>query len=109
MTDYISTTYQPPVRLADAYVISQDVSALQAEARAMHYLNATVPVVDVKAHPADYVTMTGLLEAISEGPQMHDGARKGHGRVPVWALVCLWAGLALIGLSLVGLAYLGTL
>lgn len=66
----------------------------------------TVPVVTLPAHPADYVTMTGLLNAISEGPQSHDGARKGGGRAPVWALVCLFAGLVLVGFSMVAGAWL---
>lgn len=143
MTDYYSDTYS---RLSDSYVISQDISVMQAEAMQAVELRVatslgnsptfrelynvpvvpgnltpgpvsgeivdpsggvvTVPVVTLPAHPADYVTMTGLLNAISEGPQSHDGARKGGGRVPGWALVCLFAGLVLIGLSMVGAAWL---
>jgi hypothetical protein len=61
----------------------------------------TVPVIDLSAHPADYVTMTGVLNAISNGPQIHDGTRKGGGRVPAWALLCLFVGLLLVAFGLV--------
>lgn len=78
--------------LADAYVLSQDVSAIQAEARALGYLrNDTL---------AGGLSWTGVMDAISNGPQSHgDGRTTGRG-APVWALVCVFLGLALIGLSL---------
>jgi hypothetical protein len=50
--------------------------------------------------PTDYVTMTGLMDAVSNGPQSHAVRRGRGGRVPVWALACVMLGTVLIGLSL---------
>jgi hypothetical protein len=60
----------------------------------------TVPVTDVRQDPRDYVTMTGVLEAFDKQPQSHRDARAGVGRVPLWALTCVFVGLALIGAGL---------
>lgn len=68
--------------------------------------SVTVPVVDVRQHPADYVTMTGVLEAFDRQPQGHAAGQRDGARVPVWALVCLFLGLVLTGLSMVGLTYI---
>lgn len=110
MTDYYAGTYTsapvPPFRFDEAYVLSQDISALQAEVTALGYVQDTVPVVDLRAHPADYVTMTGVFEALEKGPQSHAERRNRDGRVPVWALVCLFVGFVLVGLSMVGYAFM---
>ena len=81
------TSVIPTSPLSDAYVISQDVSTLRDEVQ-------------------DYITMTGLLEAVGNGPQSHAAGRKAGPRMPVWALVCVFLGLVLIGFSMVGLAVL---
>jgi hypothetical protein len=105
MTIYNTTTSDHETwPLMDSYVLSQDISAIQHEARALGYLNqsieTTVPLVDVSAHPADYVTMTGLMDAVSHGPQSHAETRGRPGRMPVWPIACTFAGSILVALGL---------
>lgn len=92
------TTYGKPVvpvvpgpeayRLSDTYVISQPIP----------HPEVYTPPVDTLAGGLSW---TGVMEAISEGPQSHAEGRNHGPRVPGWALVCLFAGMALIGLALV--------
>jgi hypothetical protein len=59
----------------------------------------TVPVIDLSAHPADYVTMTGLLDAISEGPQSHAYRRVAGGWDMVVYMALILAGLVLMAIG----------
>jgi len=133
MTDYYGDTYRRQDPFAEAYVFSHDLTTAQAEAmrqveytiyehkdpvpvyvhqaeeRALDFLRRTAPD-PLPTDTASWgMSWTGVMEAISEGPQSHAGERKGGGRVPVWALACLFAGLVLIGFSMVGMGYLVTM
>jgi hypothetical protein len=55
--------------------------------------------------PADHVTMTGVFNALEKGPQSHADARYGVRRVPVGYVALVFAGMVLIGLSLVALQF----
>lgn len=66
-------------------LVEWDRTAHQAEVRARSYLRmttlpeTTVPITDVAADRRDYVTMTGLMDTISNGPQSHAEPRKRRG------------------------------
>lgn len=133
MTDYYGDTYQRMDPFADSYVFSTDLTAMQAEAmrqveytiyehedrvpvhvhqaeaRVLGFLRRTTPD-PLPTDTASWgMSWTGVMDAISEGPQSHAGERKGGGRVPVWTLLCLFVGLVLIGFSMVGMGYLVTM
>lgn len=63
--------------------------------------DVTIPVVDVKADPRDYVTMTGVLEAFENQPQSHAEGSGRSGRMPVWPIACVFVGLVLAAFGLV--------
>lgn len=89
--------------LMDSYVLSQDISVIQEEARVLGYLNrsieTTVPLVDVNAHPGDYLTITGVMDAVSEGVQSH-GARREPLPRWTWMLIGIGVFMAVLGLGL---------
>lgn len=95
------TSVIPSSSLTDSYVISQDVSVIQQEARALEYLQATVPVVDVRQHPSDYVTMTGVLEAFDNQPQGHARQRAGSGWYMFACMAAVFVGIVLVTFGLV--------
>lgn len=80
-----------PTSLNDSYVISQEI--------APHVVvQAYTPDVDTLAGG---LTWTGVMDAISEGPQGHaEGSVPGRG-VPVWSIACVFAGLVLMALAAV--------
>lgn len=110
MATYRSDNWRE-VTLDEAYVISQDVSALQYTLttvdtdQAYVYMEdgslTTIPVVDVRQHPADYVTMTGVLEAFENQPQSHADRSARPALMPVWPVACVFVGLILVALGLV--------
>jgi hypothetical protein len=78
-------TYQVSA-LTDSYVITQDIP--------------TAPAAPIDTL-AGGLSWTGVMRAIEEAPQSHAKGRTDRRGTPAWALVCLWLGLALIGLTLV--------
>lgn len=109
MTDYVSSSYRPSVvpvvpgdlhdfRLLDSYVISQDITALQAEARVLPY--TTHPPVDTLDGGLSW---TGVMDALEKTPQSHAKGRSDAPRVPVGYVVMLYLGIVLVGAALVGL------
>lgn len=120
MTTYTSTNSRPcadcglkqcPPRCGSVGLISGPIprpytityADTEAPAFSVAPVDTTVPVHDPLA---EYATWTGVMDAISNGPQSHDGTRAGRGRAPMWALVSVFSGLVLIGASMVGLAYI---
>jgi len=92
--------FRGDVRLSDAYVISQDVSAIQLEARARGYLtDAETPRVDVLDGGLSW---TGVMDALQKHPQSHAKGRNDDPRVPMRYVVLVFVGLLLTGLGLVG-------
>lgn len=128
--------------LQDSYVISQDITAMQAQAmqdvelRAAPFLGiadsptfgqlynvpfvpglpsgpvsgeivdpsggaVTVPIVTLPAHPADYVTMTGVMQALEEGPHGHAETRPGNGWGMALSIATAFVGVVLVALGLV--------
>lgn len=50
-------------------------------------------------HPSEYLTITGVIRAVSEGPQTHAEGRSRDRRVPVWAVACIVFGSPLMVLG----------
>lgn len=56
----------------------------------------TVPVIDLAAHPADYVTMAGVIEALEKGPESHAAGPAGHGWYMFTSMLLVFVGAVLM-------------
>lgn len=83
-------------RWDDAYIVTGAIPPMIDFTRP----ETTVPVIDLPAHPADYLTMTGVIEVLGEGSQMPREARSGAGRTPMRYVVLLFLGLVLMGVGM---------
>lgn len=104
MTDYYADTYikpapfvpvisgPEPFSLSDAYVLSGQLPS--------HTEVMSAAPIDPSSTDAWGLSFTGVMDAFVEPPQSHAKGRIRPTRVPVWALVLVFAGLALIGTSL---------
>lgn len=95
MTIYTSTPND--WQLQDAYVLTGEIPDYTLYT---HFEpDTTVPVTDVAAHPADYVTMTGIMDALEKAPETHAAPRA---RYPRWAVTSVAVGglMAVLGIGL---------
>lgn len=93
----------PSSTLADVYVLSGAIPGHEKVISAIDYgypeaeAYVTLPVGTIGGG----LSWTGVMEAISEGPQSHAKGRTWRTGVPVRYIAALFLGMVLIGLSLV--------